>query len=456
MVGTRSTSARTVLSLAALEPRLVPGFLPPAYYDAGAWPYITAIADLNGDGNSDVVATLNNDNQVAVYLGDGSGALGAPLRFAIGSHPYGLRIADVNGDGIPDLVTANEGDSPGHAGSISVLLGNGDGTFQAPVDYATGTDTEGIAVGDLNGDGVLDLVATNSDYYGYGQNSSLSVLLGNGDGTFQPAMTLPSDMTPVGVEIGDLNSDGFGDIAVSNFDSHSVTVYFGNGDGTFKPRVAYPAYDPWGIALGDLNKDGYPDLVVPEWVQKKVTVLLNRGDGTFDETQLATSSTPLFAAVADVDRDGNADIVTDTGLFLDNGDGTFQPEMTHVKTYGLAVGDLNHDRYADLVGTVTGSAGSVIILLNDAVWSGPAAPEVPGGTGRSEQPLDSAGDLLVRTRAPAAAPAPDSLATGPLDRGGATSAAPALPWRRASADMALFQIFGDCLFSCLPLRSPNQ
>src|SRR5262249_58170440 len=125
-----------------------------------------------------------------------------------GPRPYGLRAADLNGDGIPDLVTANEGSSPLHAGSVSVLLGLGDGSFLPPTDYATGTDTEGIAVGDLNGDGIPDLAATNSDYFGYGEDSSLSVLLGNGDGSFQPPVTLPSGMTPVGVVIGDLDGDG--------------------------------------------------------------------------------------------------------------------------------------------------------------------------------------------------------------------------------------------------------
>src|SRR5688572_19100632 len=183
MTRTRSIRSRCIFRLEALEARDLPGFLAPVSYPVGNGPIRTTVADLNADGRRDI-ALLNNSG-VVVLLGDGNGALGAPATYSSGPNPVWLRVADLNTDGKFDIVTANEAAN----GSASVLLGNGDGTFQPRTDYASGgTKPLGVSVGDLNGDGKPDLAVANTDYFGdNGFGKTVGVLYGNGDGTFQPA-----------------------------------------------------------------------------------------------------------------------------------------------------------------------------------------------------------------------------------------------------------------------------
>ena len=148
--------------------------------------------------------------------------------FAVGTSPDAQAVGDFNGDGKPDLVVVNQG-----ANTMSVLLGNGDGTFQPKTDYATGTSPEGVAVGDFNGDGKADVAVANTG------SDSVSILLGNGDGTFQPRTDIALPLTPVALTVGDFNGDGKADIAVAteNSTSDDVTMLIGNGNGTFQPPV---------------------------------------------------------------------------------------------------------------------------------------------------------------------------------------------------------------------------
>src|SRR6266849_3573134 len=151
----------------------------------------------------------------------------------------GAAVGDFNGDGIPDLATCGVGDS---RSTVSILLGNGDGTFQTHNDFNTGSGPTGIAVGDFNGDGKLDIVTAN---YGIDLefSNTVSVLLGNGDGTFQRHVEYTAGNFPKSVAIGDFNGDGKLDIVVANYESNlkQVNVLLGNGDGTFGPPVAYGA-----------------------------------------------------------------------------------------------------------------------------------------------------------------------------------------------------------------------
>ena len=141
-----------------------------------------------------------------------------------------MAVGDFNGDGKADLAVANYGSD-----NVSVLLGNGNGTFQAAVNYAAGTSPHSVAVGDFNGDGKADLAVAN-----YGSNN-VSVLLGNGNGTFQAAVNYAAGTSPCSVAVGDFNGDGKADLAVANYGSNNVSVLLGNGNGTFQAAVNYAA-----------------------------------------------------------------------------------------------------------------------------------------------------------------------------------------------------------------------
>src|SRR6267143_783252 len=181
--------------------------------------------------------------------------------------PVFVAVGDLNGDRTPDLVVANS------FAAVSVLLGNGDGTFGANTDLPIGGATS-VAIADLNADGKLDLAVTGS--------SSVSVLLGNGDGTFGAKTDFTTGPGPASVAIGDLNADGKLDLAVANYSSTSVSVLLGNGDGTFGPKTDFATGPfPVSVAIGDLNADGKLDLAVANLNSSTVSVLLGNGDGTF-------------------------------------------------------------------------------------------------------------------------------------------------------------------------------
>ncbi len=217
----------------------------------------------------------------------------------------------LNADGAPDLVTAN-----GQSGDVSVLLGNGDGTFQAQQTFPVGIDPISVAVADLNADSVPDIVTANA------RSNDVSVLMGSGDGTFQPHQTFPVvdqpqlpnlRYTPSGISVAaaDLNADGVPDLVTTNFNSHDVSVLLGNGDGTFGPQQTIPVGNrPHSVAVADLNADGVPDLVTTNSQSGDVSVLLGNGDGTFQAQQtFPVGIGPRSVAVADLNADGAPDLV---------------------------------------------------------------------------------------------------------------------------------------------------
>ncbi|MFY9660906.1 MAG: FG-GAP-like repeat-containing protein [Terriglobales bacterium] len=303
-------------------------FQPEVSYTWGGPPVVSvAIGDLNGDGIPDLAVACNTDGSagsvVSVLIGKGDGTFQTPVSYSSGSENSiaSVVIADVNGDGHPDLITANGGPD------VGVLLNNGNGTFQNAVTYSVGgpgLEASSVAVGDLNGDGYPDLaVATNCGECGG------SVLLGNGDGTFHAPIYFDAGQGISSVAMADLNGDGKLDLVVgvnSSPEYNNVSVLLGNGDGTFQPVVNY---NPGGegavtsLAIADVNGDGYLDLVVgnstADWcncvgagaIGGAVGILLGNGDGTF-QSPISYSSGGFNSdgqiAVSDLNRDGFPDI----------------------------------------------------------------------------------------------------------------------------------------------------
>lgn len=255
-------------------------FQPPVFYRTGGCPNSAATGDLNGDHKVDLVVSNSCSSTVSVLLGRGNGTFGRAADYSTGSgsEPGSVVLGDLNGDGKPDVVTANFQDDV-----VSVLLGNGDGTLQPHVDYPTGTFPTSVALGDFNRDGILDLAVNSSTSYGPG---GLSVMLGNGDGTFQPAVDYTTQVYPFAVQAGDFNRDGKLDLAVVSFEESTVDLFLGNGDGTFQSYVPYATGEgPVQLAVADLNGDHAPDIVTVN-VVNTVSVLLNTGkkSGGAEET----------------------------------------------------------------------------------------------------------------------------------------------------------------------------
>jgi hypothetical protein len=358
-------------------------FQPQVTYAVGSQPQSIVTGDFNNDDRTDLAVTDTFDNTVSVLLGNGDGTFQPQATYAVGSYPYGIAAGDFNGDGHLDLAVTNQGTYPSHAGTVSVLLGNGDGTFQPQVTYAVGSNPEGIVAGDFRGDGHLDLATANNDLGGPG---TVSVLLGNGDGTFQSQVTYAVGGTPVSIVAGDLTSHGHLDLAVANSADGTVSVLLGNGDGTFQPQVTYAAGSGTNsVAAGDFNGDGHLDLATANSFDNTVSVLLGNGDSTFQpqsEPANVVGSGPRSFVAGDFTGDGHLDLATaninssfgfdgTVSVLLGNGDGTFRPQVTYAvgsAPISVVAGDFNGDGRLDLAvlnnGTPT-SAGTVSVLLGN-------------------------------------------------------------------------------------------
>jgi Bacterial type II and III secretion system protein/FG-GAP-like repeat len=341
------------------------------------------------------VALSSFSPTLAPGSGNGNSSVPPLMNYATGSAPSSVTSAVLrdDGEGINDLVVANSGDN-----TVSILLGNGDGTFQSQVTYAAGTDPVSVITGEFNSivNGYLDLAVANKD------SNTLSILLGNGDGTFQKQTTLNTGHSPVSViaaNFHDLTSVTEVDLAVANQTDNTISIFQGNGDGTFKTptSISLPSgYGPSGLAAEDLNGDGHIDLVVADSGSNTISVLLGNGDGTFRQrTDYPTGSEPVYVAVGDLNNDGAPDIAvanqsgnsvsiyyneeTSSGVPL----GTFVAGSTRDFSAGngptsIAVADFNLDGNADLaVSDMTDNA--VTVLLNAGDESFTSLSELPVG-----------------------------------------------------------------------------
>jgi hypothetical protein len=282
-------------------------FQPPVNYQVGAPPNFVAIGDLTGNHKLDLVVV--SDGSYAVLLGNGDGTFQPAVTHPLNTGTDRLLrvlIGDVNGDNKPGLVIDDY-----DAGTINVLLGNGDGTFQAPVAYNAGPHPHWLALADLTHDNHLDAIVANDD--NFGGNYAFSVLLGKGDGTFGAPTSYPTSTGTVGLTLGDFNHDGNLDVAVSDeYTEGIIDVYLGNGDGTFRRAGTYDAGGGLSrmIVAADFTGDGNLDLAVANSSTNNVSVLYGNGDGTFQPAQTyAVGSGPDGIAVGDFNNDGAPDLV---------------------------------------------------------------------------------------------------------------------------------------------------
>jgi hypothetical protein len=370
-----------------------PTFGAPQTLPVGNYPIDVVVADLNGDGKPDIITANNADNTVSVLFNITTPGATAPSfstqqTFATGIGPTGVTARDVNGDGLPDLIVANRSDN-----TVSVLLntttpGAVTPNFANQQTFAAGVGPYRVATGDVNGDGVPDLVVGNFN------SGTVSVLLnttapGAAVVRFASQQTFTTGGNPVAVTLGDVNGDGRADIVVASYGSNTVSVLLntttpGAATPSFAPQQTFAVGNtPRSVILKDVNGDNKPDILVANSSDNTVSVLLNEsvaGLGTalsFARQQtFSTGRGPYAVAMADLNGDGIPDLITadlggDVSVLL----GTFAPPTVtpifatqttfavQLDPYSVAVGDLNGDGKPDLV-VANRNSNTVSVLLN--------------------------------------------------------------------------------------------
>jgi hypothetical protein len=348
------------------------GFPSAVNLGAGSEPRFVIASDFNGDGKADLAVVNRSSNDVSILLGNGNGTFQSAVNFAVGTAPGEAAVGDFNDDGKADLAVANASSN-----NVSMLLGNGDGSFQSALNFTVGTSPQSVAVGDFNGDGCADLAIAN--YYGF----SVSVLLGNGTGTFQPVVNYVISGPGQSIAVADFNADGKADLVTGNGEGvdSSESILMGNGDGTFQNAIKIGdlgMVNPTCVA-GDFNNDGRPDFACVSR-DARFSVFMGNGDGTFMITT-PLNTTWKFVAFSsaslsplDANADGYSDLAfsTDTGVsvWLGNGNGTFDFGVNYGTGTGkfvssVTVADFNGDGRPDIA-TANPQSNNVSVMLGTA------------------------------------------------------------------------------------------
>ncbi|MEG4030535.1 MULTISPECIES: DUF4347 domain-containing protein [unclassified Microcoleus] len=331
-----------------------------------------ATADFNKDGNLDLAfATTGENRNVSIALGDGTGQFGAATNLNT-SPPsavttWSVAVGDFNQDGNSDLVTANSSTN-----DVSLLLGNGDGTFGAATYFGGVLGPASVAVGDFNGDGNLDLATVNQT------SNNVSILPGNGNGSFGAVtnLSLGSDYysNPYFVLVGDFNKDGKSDLATANVGyNNSVSILLQNANSTFGAATNFTVGNsPKYIAVGDFNGDNNPDLATSNETSNNVSILLGDGTGSFSgATNFSVGTQPLAIASGDFNADGKVDLATanngsgDVSVLFGSGNGSFATATNFIvgtNPQGIIVGDFNKDGLSDLATANFGGQNTSILL----------------------------------------------------------------------------------------------
>jgi hypothetical protein len=333
---------------------------PAVYAGLGNGVSITT-GDFTGSGTLGIAMAELGNNKIQIYNGLGNGGFNPPTTYAGVLGPGGVAVADLKGNGTLDLIVPSETFA---TPVVNVMLGNGDGTFGAPVGYSLNGGGGAVAVGDFNGDGKLDIAVEIQSYYGgpYG----ISILLGNGNGTFGSASTFAAPQSSW-IATGDFNGDGKLDLLSADWVNNTVSIRLGNGNGTFGAPLSYPTSSyPGFTAVGDFNGDGKLDFVVDDYWG--ITVWLGNGNGTFQTpVRYAAGGLGEQCVVGDFNGDGKLDIAVINGnivsVLYGNGDGTFGTPVNYPAGSSpqyAAVGDFNGDGKLDIA--VSQGSGMAVLL----------------------------------------------------------------------------------------------
>jgi len=357
------------------------GFISHVTYTVGDHPYSVALGDVTGDGFPDIVTANYYTYDVSVLAGDGAGGFSPQVCFTVGIKPVSVALGDVTGDGVPDIVTANL-----DSDYLSILVGERLQAFVPDTkNYSVGDSPLGVALGDVTGDGLPDIVVAN---YGpspnTGTDDNISVLAGDGSGNFAPGVYFGVGNGPYDVALGDVTGDGIIDIVTANRNSDDVSILAGNGAGSFAPQVRYTVglnHTPTSVALGDVTCDGTPDIVTAGYMRSEVSILAGDGAGGFAPEVRYDIGTYPAMALGDVTGDGALDIVTanesdDVSVRVNDGSGGFLPEVRYPAgdcCHDVAVGDLSGDGIPDIV-TANDGSDDVSVLVSDG--AGGFAPQV--------------------------------------------------------------------------------
>ena len=352
---------------------------------AAGVPGNVATPDLTGRGLPDLVVPEFGTDLLAVRLNDGHGSFGPVKRYPVGVKPSFIAVGDFDRDGHLDLAVSNAG-----SGDVSVLLGRGDGTFAPARNYSisgaspglpgTSNGTFSLEAADLTGNGILDLVTANS------ASNDVSVLTGNGDGTFQPATTYPiaaragEGILPFAMSVGRFGDARAPDLVVGG--AHSVTIMRNDGHGAFRSVGHYfVGFDIACTKVADLRGDGRLDIVATGTGTLNAEVLLGNGDGTFTPGQNLSSGGfgPQCISIDHLRRNRNLDLAVvnsgsptgsgDVAVFEGNGAGHFVLAATYpvgILPWASSIADFNRDGTPDIAVADTGVPASVSILFGNA------------------------------------------------------------------------------------------
>ncbi|HYS04624.1 MAG TPA: FG-GAP-like repeat-containing protein [Candidatus Dormibacteraeota bacterium] len=352
--------------------KVLPPF-PDTFYSTGL-----AAADFDRDGKNDLAISNTYGGEVWIYSGHGDGTFELRTRLQSGAAPGEMLSGDFNSDGLPDLSVVN-----GEVNGLSVFLGTPDGQFRTLGRMSLGDPATSLASGDFNSDGRLDLAVVSSPQsFGTG---TVSILLGRGDGTFSVADDHAVGYNPVGVAVGDFNRDGRSDLAVGGGFMGQVFVYLGQGDGTFAFSRGYGDGDPpLDIVVGDWDENGTQDLAVAD--TGDVLILSGRGDGTFRESAILEAGIrPVNLVVTDPNLDGNLDLAVtsavsgEISLLPGRGNGSFALPVrirTGADPVRAVVADFNGDGAPDLAasGFLSHSVSVMLDLVTSFDFDGDGVP----------------------------------------------------------------------------------
>lgn len=344
----------------------------PDQYLIGGQPWSVFSADFNGDGYADLATVSYQTDSLTILLNDGDGTFTLSAKYLTGDVPVYVHGADIDGDTHIDLAVANMLDN-----TISIFPGNGDGTFGAPSIIDGGSGPSSVRLVRLDNNNSPDLVVTNEGVGMPFMDEHISVMYGNGDGTFQAPVTFGVGEDPHESAAADFNGDGWLDLAVVNLFGHTISVLLNNGDGSFGPDVKYESqHVPSAVSAADLDGDGDIDLIAPNsdaYDRSVVAVILNNGDGSFQPTVYYNSGGyPFDTYTCDLDQDLDIDIIvanwmTDSvSILLNNGDATFAAPIQYAagdNPRALITSDLNNDTYPDLT-VANRNSNDLLVYLN--------------------------------------------------------------------------------------------